>query len=38
MPFEPFQQIRVGRTATSITRLGFGSASIAGLFTAVSRR
>jgi len=36
MPFEPLEQVRVGQTALTISRLGFGSASIAGLFAAVS--
>lgn len=36
MPFEPFAKAQVGHTGLSITRLGFGSASIAGLFTAVA--
>ena len=36
MPFEPFEQVPVGKTALAISRLGFGSASIAGLFSAVS--
>lgn len=35
MPFEPFEEVPVGRTDVSVTHLGFGSASIAGLFTAV---
>ncbi len=35
MPFEPFQEIRVGRTAIEVTRLGFGTSAIAGLYTAV---
>lgn len=36
MPFEPLEQVPVGRTGLTISRLGFGSASIAGLFSAVS--
>ncbi|MCY7417505.1 MAG: aldo/keto reductase [Chloroflexi bacterium] len=36
MPFEPFEQVPVGQTTLTISRLGFGSASIAGLFSAVS--
>ena len=36
MPFDPTERRRVGRTAVTVTRLGFGGAPIAGLFTAVS--
>ncbi len=36
MPFEPFQRVRVGRTGVSVDRLGFGSASIAGLYSQVT--
>ena len=35
MPFEPFEQVPVGQTSLTISRLGFGCASIGGLFTAV---
>ena len=35
MPYEPFERVRVGRTDVEVTRLGFGAASIAGLFSAV---
>jgi D-threo-aldose 1-dehydrogenase len=36
MPFDPFERRRVGRTTLTVTRLGLGGASIAGLFTAVA--
>ena len=35
MPYDPFTRIRIGRTDVEVTRLGFGSASIGGLFRAV---
>ena len=35
MPFEPTERLRIGRTGLDVTRLGFGGASIGGLFTAV---
>jgi len=35
MPYEPFERTRLGRSAVEVTRLGFGAASIGGLFTAV---
>jgi D-threo-aldose 1-dehydrogenase len=35
VPYEPFDAIRVGTTDVEITRLGFGSASIGGLFRPV---
>jgi D-threo-aldose 1-dehydrogenase len=35
VPYEPFDTIRVGTTDVRITRLGFGSASIGGLFRSV---
>jgi D-threo-aldose 1-dehydrogenase len=35
MPYEPFDSIRIGTTDVEITRLGFGSASIGGLFGSV---
>jgi D-threo-aldose 1-dehydrogenase len=36
MPFEPTERLALGRTGLSVTRLGFGGASIGGLFSAVS--
>jgi D-threo-aldose 1-dehydrogenase len=36
MPFEPFDEVPVGGTAVKVSRLGFGSASIAGLYSAVT--
>jgi len=36
MPFEPTNRLPLGRTGLSVTRLGFGAASIGGLFAAVS--
>jgi D-threo-aldose 1-dehydrogenase len=36
MPFEPTERLPLGRTGLSLTRLGFGAASIGGLFSAVS--
>jgi D-threo-aldose 1-dehydrogenase len=35
MPYEPFDRVRLGRSEVDVTRLGFGSASIGGLFRAV---
>jgi len=35
MPYDPFARVRIGRTDVEVTRLGFGSASIGGLFRAV---
>ena len=35
MPYDPFTRVRIGRTDVEVTRLGFGSASIGGLFTAL---
>jgi D-threo-aldose 1-dehydrogenase len=35
MPFEPTDRLALGRTGLSVTRLGFGGASIGGLFAAV---
>jgi D-threo-aldose 1-dehydrogenase len=35
MPYEPTDRVALGRTDLTITRLGFGSASIGGLFTPV---
>ena len=36
MPFEPTDRVALGRTGLEVTRLGFGAASIGGLFTPVS--
>lgn len=36
MPFDPFERVAVGRTSLSVTRLGFGGASIGGMFRPVS--
>jgi D-threo-aldose 1-dehydrogenase len=36
MPFEPTDRLLLGRSGLSVTRLGFGAASIGGLFEAVS--
>jgi D-threo-aldose 1-dehydrogenase len=36
MPYEPFERIQLGKTGLSISRLGFGAGSIAGLFTPVA--
>ena len=36
MPFEPTERLGLGRTGLTVTRLGFGAASIGGLFSAVS--
>ena len=36
MPFDPVARVPLGRTGLTVTRLGFGSASIGGLFTAVT--
>jgi D-threo-aldose 1-dehydrogenase len=36
MPFEPTERLPLGRTGLRVTRLGFGGASIGGLFSAVS--
>lgn len=35
VPYEPFARIPIGRTDIKVTRLGFGAASIGGLFAAV---
>jgi D-threo-aldose 1-dehydrogenase len=35
MPFEPTERVPLGRTGLSVTRLGFGAASIGGVFTQV---
>ena len=36
MPFDPLKQVPVGGSGLAVTRLGFGSASIAGLYSAVA--
>ena len=36
MPFEPTEPVPLGRTGLRVTRLGFGGASIGGLFSPVS--
>jgi D-threo-aldose 1-dehydrogenase len=36
MPFEPTERIALGPTGLRVTRLGFGAASIGGLFRPVS--
>jgi D-threo-aldose 1-dehydrogenase len=36
MAFDPVERVLLGRTGLSVTRLGFGGASIGGLFTPVS--
>ena len=36
MPFEPTERLDLGRTGLRVTRLGFGAASIGGLYEAVS--
>lgn len=36
MPYEPFEAVPLGGTGVSVTRLGFGAASIGGLFTPVA--
>jgi D-threo-aldose 1-dehydrogenase len=36
MPFEPTERLPLGRTGLRVTRLGFGGASIGGLFSAVT--
>jgi D-threo-aldose 1-dehydrogenase len=36
VPFEPTERVDLGRTGLRVTRLGFGAASIGGLYSAVS--
>ena len=36
MPFDPFEQLPIGSTGVSVTRLGFGTAPIGGLYAAVT--
>jgi D-threo-aldose 1-dehydrogenase len=36
MAYEPFEQVPLGRTGLTVTRLGFGGASIGGLFEPVT--
>jgi D-threo-aldose 1-dehydrogenase len=36
LPYEPFERMPVGRTDLSVTRVGFGSAPIGGLYSPVS--
>jgi D-threo-aldose 1-dehydrogenase len=36
MPFDPFERVAVGRTPLRVSRLGFGGASIGGLFRPVT--
>ncbi len=36
MPYDPFEAVPLGGTGVSVTRLGFGAASIGGLFTPVT--
>ena len=36
MPYDPFERVPVGRTGLAVTRLGFGGASIGGLFAPVT--
>ncbi|MFL5778900.1 MAG: aldo/keto reductase [Chloroflexota bacterium] len=38
MTFDPAERVPIGRTGLSVTRLGFGGASIGGLFSAVADR
>src|SRR5664279_5038684 len=38
LPFDPFGRIPLGRTSLAVTRLGFGGASIGGLFQPVAAR
>ncbi len=36
MPFDPFEPLPIGSTGVSVTRLGFGTAPIGGLYRAVT--
>jgi D-threo-aldose 1-dehydrogenase len=36
MPFDPTERVPLGRSGLAVTRLGFGGASIGGLFSAVA--
>lgn len=36
MPFDPYEPLPIGSTGVSVTRLGFGTAPIGGLYAAVS--
>src|SRR5215831_13342852 len=36
MGFEPFERVDIGRTGLRVTRLGFGAASIGGLFRPIT--
>lgn len=36
MPFDPTERVPLGRTGLTVTRLGFGGASIGGLFSGVA--
>jgi D-threo-aldose 1-dehydrogenase len=36
MAFDPLERIPLGRTGLNVTRLGFGGASLGGLYTAIS--
>ena len=36
MPFDPYESLPIGGTGVSVTRLGFGTAPIGGLYTAVT--
>ena len=36
MPLDPFESLPIGSTGVSVTRLGFGTAPIGGLYSAVS--
>jgi D-threo-aldose 1-dehydrogenase len=38
MAFDPAERVPVGRTGLSVTRLGFGAASVAGVFQDVAER
>jgi D-threo-aldose 1-dehydrogenase len=36
MAFDPFERVPLGRTGLNVTRLGFGGASVGGIYTAIS--